>query len=136
MPKPGDAALRGQLIHEALNRFVSAYPGRLPENASEELIRFGNEVFTPHMEEADVAGFWWPRFLRIAPWFVEQEAKLRETMRTRKARCRAARTFDIAGEPFKLGGRADRIDTMADGTARIIDFKTGETPSLNKSKQV
>jgi ATP-dependent helicase/nuclease subunit B len=29
---------------------------------------------------------------------------------------------------FKLRGRADRIDTLADGTAELIDFKTGGIP--------
>ena len=33
--------------------------------------------------------------------------------------------LDIAGEPFRLSCRADRIDLMADGTARIVDYKTG-----------
>jgi ATP-dependent helicase/nuclease subunit B len=36
----------------------------------------------------------------------------------------------IAGEGFRLSGRADRIDLMKDGTVRIIDYKTGTVPTL------
>jgi ATP-dependent helicase/nuclease subunit B len=37
--------------------------------------------------------------------------------------------LQISGAPFRLSCRADRIDLMADGTARIIDYKTGSVPS-------
>ena len=38
----------------------------------------------------------------------------------------------IAGEAFRLSCRADRIDLMADGTARIVDYKTGGVPSARQ----
>ena len=36
---------------------------------------------------------------------------------------------------FKLSARADRIDILADGTARIVDFKTGAIPSKPKIEE-
>jgi len=131
--EPADASLRGQLIHEALNRFTSSYPDRLPDDPAGELIRIGRAVFAPHVNEADVAGFWWPRFLRIAPWFVAQDHDLRQGTIRALSEVPATWGFLIGGEPFKLTGRADRIDLLDDGSARIIDFKTGDPPS---SKQV
>jgi ATP-dependent helicase/nuclease subunit B len=35
----------------------------------------------------------------------------------------------IAGESFRLSCRADRIDLLADGGARILDYKTGAVPT-------
>ncbi|MFL5260770.1 MAG: double-strand break repair protein AddB [Hyphomicrobiales bacterium] len=124
-----DAALRGQLIHEALSRYGSAHPGHLPENAAFELTRLGQEVFAPYMAEPDVAGFWWPRFRRIAPWFVEQDRELRRGVASLFSEVSAEIELDVKGAPFKLTGRADRIDALSEGGARIIDFKTGDPPS-------
>jgi ATP-dependent helicase/nuclease subunit B len=89
----------------------------------------GEEVFAPYMPEPDVAGFWWPRFLRIAPWFVEQDRELRREVTELFSEVSAELALDVNGMPFKLTGRADRIDLLSDGEARIIDFKTGEPPS-------
>lgn len=35
----------------------------------------------------------------------------------------------VAGRTIKIGGRMDRVDLTPDGTIRIIDYKTGKTPS-------
>jgi ATP-dependent helicase/nuclease subunit B len=130
--EPADAALRGQLIHDALNLFARTYPEHLPVDAADELIRLGREVFAPHLGEAEVAGFWWPRFLRIAPWFLEQDRLLRQGVAHSVSEVSAALDLDVAGEVFKLTGRADRIDIFGDGTARIVDYKTGEPPSVKQ----
>jgi ATP-dependent helicase/nuclease subunit B len=130
--EPADAALRGQLIHETLNRFARAYPDRLPENAADELIRIGNEVFAPRLSEPDVAGFWWPRFKRIAPWLIGEDRVLREGIVRTVGEVPASYEFLVGGEPFRLTGRADRIDLFTDGSARIVDFKTGDPPSANQ----
>src|SRR5262249_23761854 len=99
--EPADAALRGQLIHEALHQYTSRYPDHLPNSAVDELLRMGRDVFAPHMKEADVAGFWWPRFRRIAPWFVAQDRELRQATVRAMSEVQASFEFLIAGEPFK-----------------------------------
>jgi ATP-dependent helicase/nuclease subunit B len=38
-------------------------------------------------------------------------------------------TFPVGGADFTLTCRVDRIDLMADQSARIVDFKTGGVPS-------
>lgn len=120
-----DLGLRGNLIHETLNRFSVAYPTILPLLAEDELIQIGAEVFAPHMADADVAGFWWPRFLRIVPWFIAEERQLRQGLERIHAEVKAAHQFD----GFTLTGRADRIDILASGKARLIDYKTGRIPT-------
>ncbi|WP_119388683.1 double-strand break repair protein AddB [Taklimakanibacter lacteus] len=125
-----DLGLRGNLVHDALNRFSQAYPLALPEDAEGELRRIGQGVFAPHMADADVSGFWWPRFLRIVPWFIEEERALRKGLLHIHAEVAAAYSFD----GFTLTGRADRIDILASGKARLIDYKTGRIPTSPQVK--
>jgi ATP-dependent helicase/nuclease subunit B len=125
-----DLGLRGSLVHDALNRFSQAYPLALPEDAEGELRRIGETVFAPHMSDADVSGFWWPRFLRIVPWFMEEERALRKDVERIHAEVAASHGFD----GFTLTGRADRIDILASGRARLIDYKTGRIPTSAQVK--
>ncbi len=120
-----DPGLRGNLIHDALNRFANAYPHALPEDAEAELERIGRQVFAPHMADADISGFWWPRFLRLAPWFIAEERTLRANLVRSHAEVAGQHSFD----GFTLTGRADRIDILAQGRARIVDYKTGRVPT-------
>ncbi|MGE3833003.1 MAG: double-strand break repair protein AddB, partial [Parvibaculaceae bacterium] len=124
-----DASLRGQLVHEALNRFTREYPVALPPDAEAQLIAIGHDVFRPYRDDPDVAGFWWPRFERVAAWFVAEDAALRASVDTIISEKSAAWECEIAGLPFRLTGRADRIDLLKDGTARIVDYKTGQVPT-------
>ncbi|HET9149820.1 MAG TPA: double-strand break repair protein AddB, partial [Alphaproteobacteria bacterium] len=74
-----DAAERGSIIHSALDLFLKEFPDRLPdeEAAYTSLIAIGREVFGATLARPGVRAFWWPRFERIARWFVRCEAKRR-----------------------------------------------------------
>ena len=129
------AAERGTIIHEALEKFAKAYPEVLPDNALEELIRIGIDVFAEAMDRPDVATFWWPRFQRIAEWVVGYEENHRRTMA--HAHAEVTGEIEITGlkRPVTLRGRADRIDVMSDGTLAIIDYKTGGMPGIKEVQQ-
>jgi len=132
--EPG-AAERGTIIHKALEKFVAATPGDLPDDALEHLVAIGHDVFRDTLARPGVRAFWWPRFQRIARWFVEFER------RQRAAGLAVAATevdgvIEIPGPagPFALTARADRIDRRADGGLRVVDYKTGQTPSWRQVK--
>jgi ATP-dependent helicase/nuclease subunit B len=127
-----DAALRGQMIHEVLNRFARRYPAAFPENGREELLAMGREVFQPFMAEPDVAGFWWPRFERIAEWFADYDRLLRDNVEAIHSEVMGELELPVEGEAYRLTARADRIDVLDDGSARIIDYKTGSVPSATQ----
>src|SRR5207302_9222909 len=74
---PGRAEL-GIRVHDALARFIKRHPRGLPLFAEEELIAIGRECFGPILSRPGVWAFWWPRFLRIARWFVAAEAVRRD----------------------------------------------------------
>lgn len=123
------AAERGTIIHDALEKFVKAYPDRLPDNAYDELIRHGRLAFADTMDRPDVATFWWPRFERIAEWIVDFEATHRLDMALAHAEIKGEiEVSDGLKRKVKLRGRADRIDVMSDGSLAIIDYKTGQMP--------
>jgi ATP-dependent helicase/nuclease subunit B len=126
-PLEGDAtaADKGLAIHKALEMFLRAHPDKLPPDALEQLIRYGREAFAPFGKEPQAMAFWWPRFERIAAWFIDNE-------KTRRARGIKNLTAEAEGAiklgDFTLKGRADRIDRLADGSLVIVDYKTGSMP--------
>jgi ATP-dependent helicase/nuclease subunit B len=125
-----DPGLKGNLIHSAFSLFATAYPTVLPHDAEAQLLRIGREVFAPHFADADVSGFWWPRFERIVPWFIAEERQMRKGVAQTYAEVTAAYRFG----DFTLTGRADRIDVLNSGKARLIDYKTGRIPTSNQVK--
>jgi len=124
------AAERGSFIHKALEDFIEATAEGLPADACEQLIQFGLEAFGRDIERPTVFAFWWPRFRRIAHWFVENERRYRPRLAASIAESRATMEFVLPGFPaFTLRGKADRIDRLKAGGLAIIDYKTGGTPS-------
>jgi len=125
--EPG-AADRGILIHRALERFVSAYPGVLPEDALDRLLALGREAFRPFAARPAVAAFWWPRFERAARWFVEIERDRRRDLA--ECRAEASGALEIKGPAgsFRLTAKADRVDRLKGGGLVVIDYKTGRPP--------
>ena len=132
---PG-AAERGVIVHHALEAFVRAHPDALPEDALDRLVEIGRDVFASRAVPPGVGAFWWPRFLRIARWFVEVfEAECRKRGRPLGIEAQGVWTFDLpGGAPFTLVAKADRIDRETDGGLAIYDYKTGRPPSLDQEK--
>lgn len=125
-----DAATYGSLMHRIFDRFLQAYPeGDLPDGAHGALVEIGEDVLGGYRSLPAVWTFWWPRFLRIAAWFVETEKKRRTVVRKIHAEVSGAITIPTSTGSFRLVARADRIDELADGGIAVIDFKTGAPPS-------
>ncbi len=126
---PG-AAERGAFIHEALDRFVREHPRGLPGDAEERLLAIGREVFGAALARPGVRAFWWPRFEKIARWFIDLERQRRGAGISALA-TEADGRLELAGGAgkFILTARADRIDRFLDGGLSIMDYKTGAPPS-------
>jgi len=120
---------RGTAVHAALENFLKEFPDALPANALARLIAIGDEAFAKAGASASVMSLWGPRFSRAARAFFEFE-NTRRKQRVRSAvEQEGAMVFPSAAGDFTLKGRADRIDLFADGTATIIDYKTGSIPT-------
>ncbi len=131
---PG-AAERGTFIHDALERFVREFPEDLPQTALDRLVQIGEDVFREHLTRPGVRAFWWPRFERIAHWFVDWERQRRGQGRKNLAVEATGRLVIAApAGDFTLTARADRIDALAGGGLSIIDYKTGTIPTFKQDK--
>jgi ATP-dependent helicase/nuclease subunit B len=133
---PG-ASERGQFIHRALDAFVREHPDALPPDAADRLLAAGREAFGDHLAQPDVWAFWWPRFERVARWFVAREAERRGGEgRPRAAplatEAKGELALDGPAGPFVLRATADRIDRLEDGSLAILDYKTGSPPSARE----
>lgn len=124
---PG-AAERGIFVHRALDRFVREYPQALPQDAEARLLAIGREVFGPALSRPGVWAFWWPRFARIARWFVALEAQRRGSLDESRGELDGRLILAGPGGDFELVCKADRIDRRRDGGLLVIDYKTGAVP--------
>ena len=124
---PG-AAERGMIIHQALDRFLTLYPDALPADAVVQLLAIGREAFGAALERPGIRAFWWPRFERIAQWFVTHEAGRRASLVAIAAERTGRLVLEGPAGPFTLTARADRIDRLRGGGLAIADYKTGTLP--------
>lgn len=128
---PG-ASDRGTAIHEVMHRFAGENPGEMPFDALERIHEIGRTVFADLMDRPGIAAFWWPRFLRAAAWFVEQEEGLRRDIARQITEIGGQRRIAGPAGGFTVTARADRIDVLNDGRLRILDYKTGAVPSAKQ----
>jgi ATP-dependent helicase/nuclease subunit B len=125
---PG-AAERGQFIHQALDEFVRCFPRALADDALPALLAAGRGAFGAALSYPSVAAFWWPRFERVAVWFLEFERSRRAAgIFPLVTETRGEITISTSGQSFFLHARADRIDRLTDGRLAILDYKTGSPP--------
>jgi ATP-dependent helicase/nuclease subunit B len=123
-------AERGSFIHEALEHFLKKTSDGLPADAYEQLLDLGRKAFGASLDRPTVLAFWWPRFRRIAGWFVEEEARYRTRLHQSIAETKGEIVLQLPGcRPFTLHGKADRIDRLRTGGLAIIDYKTGGVPT-------
>ncbi|ALG70395.1 helicase I [Azospirillum thiophilum] len=128
---PG-ASDRGQIIHDTLDAFVREHPGPLPHDALDRLIALGRDRFGPLLRShPDVWAFWWPRFERVAAWFVDLERERRPRLRPLATEVPGRLELSGPGGPFTLTAKADRIDRGPDGLV-VIDYKTGTPPGTRE----
>lgn len=126
---------RGQMVHAVLHRFTERHPGALPADATSRLLEEARAVIAEMGVDEATAALWWPQMERMARWFIDCERQWRETARAQHVELEGRIEFPVAGRPFVLSGRADRIDELHDNTLRIIDYKTGALPSFNDDTQ-
>jgi ATP-dependent helicase/nuclease subunit B len=123
-----DARLRGTIFHAALEAWTRlALAG--PPAPLQALLAEGRKLFAEFEGDPDIENFWWPRFERMAEWVHEHDTVLRDDVRRVHVEERGKLRFPIGDAEYTLSGRADRIDILADGRVRIIDYKTGKVPS-------
>lgn len=130
LEKPVTVAEKGTLIHNILDAFVRAGARDL-----DSLLGLGREIFASYGEQPEVINFWWPRFERIAAWFLETEAARLPQIRASHTETSGRLILNTAVGPFTLTAKADRLDLRQDGCVEVIDYKTGGVPSVREVEQ-
>ncbi|MFC4624488.1 double-strand break repair protein AddB [Daeguia caeni] len=122
------AAERGTLFHDILGHFTQQNIDPLSPDAANRLLELGRIFFDALELPVEIEAVWWPRFTALVPQFLAWERERAPNVLKRFAEI-DAEVREIENLGITLSGRADRIDLMQDGTAEIIDYKTGSTPS-------
>ena len=126
LEKELDAAARGTLIHDALDRFVAMHPDDIPSNAERVIMAILDEELSRTGIQSDVIALWRPRLEKIAAWYVRSEIAWRDHFKPALRESEGIMTLQANGGDFIMTARADRIDLSRDGKeAAIIDYKSG-----------
>jgi len=125
-----DAAQLGTIIHDALHRFVSTFPETMPADALDRLLEIGRKEFAALEDRPAAVAFWWPRFEKIACWFVDREQARRPRLEHCFSELDGKLVVDAVKPSFELRARADRIDRQDGGDLVVIDYKTGSMPAV------
>lgn len=131
------AAEKGSLFHDILHQFSEAYKGMIGEDALSVLTGIGAQKFEAiKLAWPQLYAFWWPRFLRVAVWFLTEEAKRRCDDLNIYSEIKGQMHFNAhygadGMQPFTLTARADRVDIRPE-RAEIIDYKTGAPPAAKQ----
>jgi len=120
----------GEAWHGALEDFARAFPeGLLPPAARETLRRFARDRFAELLRDRAFSGLNWPNIEKAIDFVVRFENETRGETEHIFVERRGEVVFPLSdGKPFKLTARADRIDRLAAGGARLIDYKSGAPP--------
>ena len=125
---PGPAE-RGSLYHRIVDRFVRVEGSGDPLTVIGHILdeEFDAIALPPHIDAV-----WRPRFAAVARAFVDWHLKRAPGVRESLTEVPASLDLSVGG--IRLTGIADRIDILPDGSADIIDYKTGSTPSLKVAR--
>ncbi len=143
---------RGRFLHRVLESFYAGWQaaGRgavTPANLDQALDRFGALVEAalgdlPPVDRAVARA--WLTGSAAAPGLAEQLFQLEISQPAdiveRLVEVRLERTYPVDDQGFRrtvrVRGTADRIDLLADGTFRIVDYKTDRAPRRDRALQL
>jgi len=124
----------GMIVHSVLEKFVLNFSPLTYKENLEKLISYGFDYFKKLEHKPAIMASWWPRFEKIADWFVKTELKRRADIKDVLAEKRGRLELVLDnGSIFTITAQMDRIEINKSGDITIIDYKTG---SLPKNKDV
>jgi ATP-dependent helicase/nuclease subunit B len=124
-----EARARGTAIHKAFERFVLDHPDHLPADAA----RIFQTLYLAELEKAgmprDALARETALAVEAATWVAELEARRRADGRRLLVEKEGRIALEVAGRPFTLAAKADRIEVGPDGFGHVLDYKTGRAPT-------
>jgi len=129
---PFGARQAGELFHRALQDYAQAAPPQTHKERVAALARLVDAHAEDYGLTADHRAFWSSRIEAALDWLAAWDAERSARGAPAVIEGEGAWDFTLDGRDFRLSARADRIDRLHDGTAQIIDYKTGAPPSLKQ----
>ena len=129
-PEP-DAALRGQVVHAALERFGREAPSGDREADRARLMACLERELEAQAPWPAARRLWLARLGRVADWFLDTEAERRARATPIAWEAEGVLPLPEVGEGVVLTARADRIDRGPEGLI-LYDYKTGTPPNRNQ----
>jgi RecB family exonuclease len=127
-----DHLLRGTVVHRAMEVFMRlGLPPDGPETA-DRLLRTARDVFQSDCAWPVSRQLWLAQVAKAAPSLLEEEVE--RQARARPTHFELKGEIEVEGLGITLVAKADRIDLAPDGTAVILDYKTGKVPSEKQQK--
>lgn len=126
-----DAALRGQILHKILERFVRDRPDAEDLNAAKaRLMSTAQGILGDMVPWPAARALWLARLARAANFFLDVDGKDGGT----PIILERAGAVQVAPFDFRLTGTPDRIDRLPDGRLHVLDYKTGNPPTQAMQK--
>ncbi|NBT50950.1 MAG: double-strand break repair protein AddB, partial [Marivivens sp.] len=122
-----DAPLRGNIIHDVLQKFISEDHDPATPAARDRLMQLTKDELDAQCPWPATRRLWYARMDSAADWFLSTEIDRRK--RGAPAKLEAWGEITLPDLDFKLKGKADRIDKTDDGQVILYDYKTGTPPS-------
>jgi ATP-dependent helicase/nuclease subunit B len=126
-----DAADYGALVHDGLHRFLKQFGPDIPNDMRQALRQCMRQALAEAGLRPALQAWWAPRLDRIADWVTATETTRRAASQPVAIATEVSGIVDLLrpGGPFRLTGRADRIERHPDGSLSILDYKTGTPPA-------
>lgn len=128
-----DARIRGTVIHDALSAFAQATTEGLPPDPLALLTQVLDQELVRSAPWPAMRRLWRAKLLKVAPWFLAQEALRRQSGHPAVIEEKGALSLQPQLD-FTLTAKADRIDILEDGSVAIFDYKTGAPPTADVQK--
>lgn len=126
-----DAALRGQILHKILERFVRQRPaGETVLAAKDRLMQTARRTLDEMVPWPAARALWLARLARATDFFLSIDGRDGGT----PVILERAGVVAVAPHDFRLTGTPDRIDRLPDGRLHILDYKTGSPPTQAMQK--
>lgn len=131
--EPFDARHAGILFHRILKDFAAGDP---PGDAAGRIALL-QDLFERYADDCGLTQthrpFWAPRVREAFAFLADWEGERRKAGTPAVLEGEGEWAFAVDGRDFTLAARADRIDRLKDGSAFVIDYKTGKPPTLKQN---
>ena len=127
LAQSADAPLRGIIVHEVLERFITQQIDPASPTAEAELMAIADDVLATQCPWPAMRALWRARIKSFAAHFLTEEQDRQSDTRNLGTELRGEQALSTVA--FTLTGTADRIDLDMYGEALIYDYKTGTVPS-------